>query len=280
MLRIEVATSGAELSSIYHKNHKQEYLWQGSPDWWPRRSPVLFPIVGKLNANLYRMNGKIFSLPQHGFARDMEFKVGRRGTNTVEFVLESTEELLQKYPFPFELKIIYSLNGVQLYIHYEVKNEGLKHMYFSIGGHPGFALIPGETPADYYIEFEKAETLDRHLLQEGLFSGKSERVISNEKILGLNNDFFTKDALVFKNMKSSSLHMKSRKSDYAVKLTFAEFPYFGIWSKPGAAFLCLEPWCGLSDTQGFEGEFSAKEGIQSLEPGKTFLRSFSIEIES
>jgi galactose mutarotase-like enzyme len=277
-LLITISTLGAELKSIYAKERQQEYLWQGSPDWWPRRAPVLFPIVGKLNNNVYRVNGKVFSLPQHGFARDNEFVVGERGADTIEFVLKSGNELLQNYPFPFELRIRYSLEGPQLHVRYDVENKGSQRMYFSIGAHPGFPLQSGETLSDYYIEFEKAETLDRHLLDEGLFNGKTERVISNEKILSLNNDLFAKDAIVFKGMQSTWLFLRSRKSDYRLKFSCEGFPYFGIWSKPGAPFLCLEPWCGLADSKGFEGEFKDKEGIQALEAGMIFSRSFSIEI--
>ena len=277
-LKITIETLGAELRSIVAKERQQEYLWQGAPEWWPRRAPVLFPIVGKLNNNAYRVNGKVFSLPQHGFARDNEFTAGERRANAIEFVLKSRPELLLKYPFPFELKIVYSLEGSKLQIRYEVGNKGSQPMYFSIGAHPGFALQSEENLSDYYVEFEKTETLDRHLLDGGLFNGKTERVITNERVLSLNSDLFTKDALVFKGMQSTWLYLKSKKSNYRLKFTYPDFPYFGIWSKPGATFICLEPWCGMADNNGFEGEFKAREGIRMLEAGMTFHRSFSIEI--
>src|SRR5882762_844103 len=277
-LKVTIETLGAELRSMFAKERQQEYLWQGAPEWWPRRAPVLFPIVGKLNNNAYQVNGKVFSLPQHGFARDNEFTVGERRANAIEFVLKSGPELLLKYPFPFELKIGYSVEGPTLHVRYEVGNSGSQPMYFSIGAHPGFALQSGESLSDYNVEFEKRETLDRHLLDGGLFNGKTERVITNEKVLSLSSDLFAKDALVFKGMQSTRLYLKSRKSNYSLKFSYPDFPYFGIWSKPGATFLCLEPWCGMADNNGFEGEFKAKEGIQMLEAGRIFHRSFSIEI--
>jgi galactose mutarotase-like enzyme len=276
--KIEIATMGAELKSIYNKHSEEEYLWQGLPDWWPRRAPVLFPIVGKLNNNTYRVNGKTFSLPQHGFARDNEFTVGHRNESSVEFILKSNDAFMLKYPFQFELKIRYSLEENRLQVAYQVSNNGSAPMPFSIGAHPGFALRQGETLADYYLEFEKAETLDRHLLEDGLFNGKTERVVTEEKALLLNDDLFRKDAIVFKNMKSTWLHLKSKNSDYKIKISYAGFPYFGIWSKPGASFLCLEPWCGMADRSGFEGYLNVKEGIQTLVPEGIFHRSFYIEI--
>jgi galactose mutarotase-like enzyme len=278
ILKIEIASAGAELNSIYHKQRHQEYLWQGNPDWWPRHAPVLFPIVGKLNGNSYRVNGKNFTLPQHGFARDNEFTAGERNDNAIEFILKSNSGLFQKYPFAFVLKIRYTLTAAQLQVVYEVGNMGLEVMYFSIGAHPGFALQKGENLSAYYIEFQENETLDRHLLENGNFNGKTERVLTNENTLPLYDDLFQKDAIVFKNMKSGWLYLKSRKSDYMLKFSCKDFPYFGIWSKPGASFVCLEPWYGLADSDGFEGEFSAKEGIQHVKHGETFSCTFSIEI--
>jgi galactose mutarotase-like enzyme len=278
-LKIEVDLAGAELKSIYHKERSQEYVWQGSPDWWPRRAPVLFPIVGKLNQNGYRFGEKSFSLPQHGFARDTRFNVQSNNGEAMTFCLSANAGLLEKYPFQFDLKINYRLKENILLETYEVVNPGSEPIYFSIGAHPGFALQPGEILSDYYIEFEKAETLDRHLLEEGLFNGSTERVLTNEKILNIEADAFKRDAIVFKGMKSRYVFLKSRKSPYSIKFDFPDFPYFGIWSKPGASFICLEPWCGLADRKGFEGELKDKEGIQMLGGGQTFSRGFSIEVE-
>lgn len=279
-LSIEIALMGAELKTIFHKKKKKEYLWQGSSEWWPRRAPVLFPVIGKLNDNSYTTNGKAFSLSQHGFARDKEFSVYEKSENRIVFFLRSDDALLKIYPYSFTLKIIYTLEGSTLHVGYEVKNDSAQLMYFSIGAHPGFRcpLNEGETFSDYYLEFEKAETLDRHLLDEGVFNGKTERILTDQQILNLNYELFIKDAIVFKNIQSSFLVLKSKSSDYFLKFEFPGFPYLGIWTKPNAPFLCIEPWCGLADNKGFSGELKGKEGIIELGEDKTFSKSYSITV--
>lgn len=280
LLSVEVSHAGAELSSIFHKLQQKEYLWQGDNAWWPRKAPVLFPVVGKLNNNSFQVNGESFSLPQHGFARDETFALLERSTDRLLFILRSTEKILRNYPFEFELLIGYELNEARLNVTYEVKNTGKDPMYFSIGAHPGFncPLNATERFSDYYLEFEKEETLERHLLTEGTFNGKTERVMNGSKILTLEEELFKKDAIVFKNMNSERIFLRSKKSDYSLEFAFKDFPFFGIWTKPGAPFICLEPWCGIADNMNFKGELKDKEGIVSLAAGDHFKRSWSVGV--
>lgn len=279
-LKIEIETAGAELRSIYHKIKKREFLWQGDPEFWPRRAPVLFPIVGKLKGNEYKVDGKIFKLTQHGFARDKEFATFKTNDSKVTFALISDKDSIKVYPFDFELKITYELIQNTLKVYYEVINPGEDQIYFSIGAHPGFIcpVNSNEKFEDYYIEFEKEETLSRHLLDEGLFNGKTEAILNDSRILDLNYDLFLKDAIVLKNMRSTYLILKSKSSDHSLKFEFSKFPYFGIWTKPNAPFICLEPWCGIADNINVEGELKEKEGIIILRKGEIFDRNYSITI--
>ncbi|MCW3072073.1 MAG: LacX-related protein [Bacteroidetes bacterium] len=280
ILRVEIAHAGAELSSVFHKQQQQEYLWQGSSEWWPRKAPVLFPIVGKLNDNAYRLDGQTYSLPQHGFARDMVFSVQQQEKEKLVFSLCSGEGTLANYPFEFELLITYELKGSELSVSYEIKNPAKEILYFSIGAHPGFncPLHAAEQFSDYYLEFEKAETLDRLLLDGGVFNGMTERVMTDTNILPLEEALFKKDAIVFKNMRSEYMILKSRRSDHSLKFSFRDFPYFGIWTKPGAPFICLEPWCGIADNKSFDGDLTKKEGIVALQPNEHFIRSWSVTL--
>jgi len=274
-LSIGVSSAGAELTSIFNKKRQQEFLWQGHAQWWPRRAPVLFPIVGKLNQNSYRVHGTTFTLPQHGFARDSEFAWRDSSTDSVSLELKSGDETRARFPFDFSLMISYHLHGGTLTTQYTIRNTGSSLLPFSIGAHPGFAFSAGETLSDYYIEFEKPEKLSRHLIQDGVFTGETEPVLDG-KILPISDDLMKKDAIVFKDMKSDTLVLKSRISDYCLKFHAAEFPYFGIWAKPGGPFVCLEPWCGLADNQDFRGDLSEKEGINILQPGETFVRGYAV----
>ncbi|HEX8515299.1 MAG TPA: aldose 1-epimerase family protein [Bacteroidia bacterium] len=280
LLSVEVSTLGAELSSVLSKKEQTEFLWQGDPGWWPRKAPVLFPIVGKLNNNSYVVNGKKYDLTQHGFARDKEFKVLSQGEDHLVFSLSSDAETLKVYPFEFELQVRYDLIGNKLTTTYEIRNTGKTEMLFSIGAHPGFncSLDAASSFSDHYLEFEKAEVLNRHLLSQGCFNGQTENVMEHTHILDLNEDLFRKDAIVFKNMESSFMYLKSRKKGSLLKFEFRGFPYFGIWTKPGAPFICLEPWCGIADNTTHKGELKIKEGINSLGAGENFTRSFSVEI--
>ncbi|MFN3404594.1 MAG: aldose 1-epimerase family protein [Cytophagaceae bacterium] len=280
-LKVSVKSSGAELISIKNTISNTEYLWQGDPSFWGRRAPVLFPIVGKVSGNKYRVDGKEYELPQHGFARDMHFDLVDQQDSNLTYCLKSSEQTKKLYPYDFELYISYSLNGNKLIVSYEVKNTDDKAIYFSIGAHPGFRcpLEEKESFNDYYLEFEKKENAVRHLITEGLANGKTEEVLKDENILNLSYDLFnTKDAVIFKNLKSSQVTLKSRKSKHQIKMDFAGFPYLGIWTKPGP-FVCLEPWFGIADQYGYEGEFKDKEAIRSLMKGKTFKAEYSIEIK-
>ncbi|MDF2437647.1 MAG: LacX-related protein [Bacteroidota bacterium] len=276
----EVAYAGAELQSIYSKTLDKELLWQGDDKWWPRKSPVLFPIVGKLNNNTYSIKGNKYNLPQHGFARDRKFLLANRSDNSLTFLLSSDTESLKVFPFEFDIYIHYMIDQARLTVTYEVINKDINEIFFSIGAHPGFncPLYEDESLADYYLEFEESETLERHLLDGGNFNGKTENLLTESNRLDLDEKLFTKDAIVFKNMRSSHMLLRSRKSDYSLKFGFNDFPYFGIWTKPGAPFICLEPWCGIADNNSFSGELRDKEGINKLNPSETFIRSFFLEV--
>ncbi len=278
-LKVTVKAAGAELTSIFHKQKQKELLWNANPEFWSRHAPVLFPIVGKLKNNSFTVSGNSYSLPQHGFARDTDFELLQQSENAVVFTLKSTAETLKKYPFDFELQLKYSLDGLKLNTQYTVINTGENKLPFSIGAHPAFVcpMNENETLADYYLEFEKQETLDRHLLSDGLFNGETERVMTATNFLALNEELFLKDAIVFKNMQSTYMILKSKKSDYTLRFSFEGFPYFGIWSKENSGFLCLEPWCGISDRFDFDGEIYQKEAIETLSPTQIFERVFSVE---
>ena len=171
IIRVEISAQGAELKSIFNKKFQLEYLWQGNASVWPRKAPVLFPIVGKLKDNTYTFNAKEYSLPQHGFARDQVFSLISSTKSLVVYRLHHNDESLNNFPFEFELDIIYSIEDSTLKVEYNIKNPSAKSdLYYSIGAHPGFncPLVHGEIFEDYYLEFEKPEKLNRILLDKGL----------------------------------------------------------------------------------------------------------------
>lgn len=277
---------GAELCSLRLKQDKTEYIWQADPKYWARYTPVLFPIVGRLANNEYLLGDKTYTLPQHGFARDMEFELLVHQDKYVQYRLLSNEETLKNYPSNFELVIGYTLKDKALIVEYTVKNRDDKTMYFSIGSHAGFRcpLLPGESFEDYYLEFSQRETVYRYPLENGLIVNQPEMILNNDHIIPLSYDLFNRDALIFKGLKSNSITLKSQKSSKTVMVKFDGFPFQGIWSKPNtnAPFICIEPWYGIADIAdiaGRNGQFSDKEGICTLNAYESFTCQFSIIIQ-
>jgi len=272
-IKVKINSFGAELTSL--SKGKNNYIWTIDEQFWNKTSPVLFPIVGSLKNDSYLLNQKKFSLPRHGFARNYEFNVIEKTETSATFSLSENEETLKVYPFHFELQIAYTLQENELIISYLVKNNSNEKMPFSIGAHPAFAIDSDIT--DYSLLFENDDILVTHELEKGQFSGKTRNLILEDKNLPLSYSLFDKDALVFKKLNSASLTILKNKNPY-LKVNFESFPNLGIWTKPEAPFLCIEPWHGYSDNKDSNRNIFEKEGIQTLNKHETFKTSFSIEI--
>jgi galactose mutarotase-like enzyme len=280
-VRATFKTKGAELTSLIHKGNELEYIWQADPQIWNRHAPVLFPIVGRLKNDTYSYRNDWFRLSQHGFARDLEYELEGLTEDALKFVLNHSEKTLVHSGFKFKLVIGYKLKATTLTVSYEVFNESEEPLFFSIGAHPAFRcpLTDKGKFEDYYLEFNEAETLERHLLTDGVFDGTTEVVMDNANILPLTYELFEKDALVFKKFKSNTVTLKSRKEPRGLKVSFPGFPYLGIWTKQkGAPFICIEPWYGLADSTNTSGDLVEKEGVMKLEPAEEFDCHYQIEI--
>lgn len=278
-LEITVKEKGAELCSLLSLQNNIEYIWQADPAFWPRHAPVLFPVVGRLKDDIYKYNDKNYKLGQHGFARDKDFtKVEIHQENSLAFVLKDDEETFEKYPFHFEFQIVYTLHESTLQIVYKVINKSESEMYFSVGGHPAFncPLNEGEVLNDYFLEFNQKENAERWLLDNGLLNGKTQKILENQNILPLSEELFTQDALVFKKLKSTSVKLKSKRSEKGLDFNFIGFPYLGIWKKPGAPFICIEPWFGVADSVNTDQNLTTKEGVLMLEAGEKFVCTYSV----
>jgi len=274
ILTASIKHAGAELFSLID-NQTKEYMWNGNPDFWPKHSPILFPIVGSLKNDTYKFGEKEYQLSRHGFARDKEFELIEKTESSATFSLSYNEETLQKYPFKFELQIIYNLEENKLNIGYKVINKGETQLPFSIGAHPAFSLP--EKFSNYNIQFEKEEQLEYSLLEDGLISNTTATLKTSNTTVSLNYKLFENDALVFRTLESNSLTILENSKPY-LKVNFEDFPSLGIWTKENAPFICIEPWFGYSDTLEKSGDILKKEGIQLLEANQIFNTEFSIQV--
>ena len=279
-LTVEIATFGAEIKSILD-NQYNEWMWNANPNFWGKTSPILFPIVGSLKNNTFIYKGENYTLSRHGFARDMEFESEQVSQTKAIFTLKANEKTLVNYPFYFELKVIYQLQNKQLSCTYEVTNIGNETMYFSIGGHPAFALGKDATDFEnFYLEFNNDDVLNRLKLVDGLISENKEIINLNNQQLPLHYDLFKEDAMVFRDLKSNAITIKNTKNENKLTLTFDDFTHFGIWTVQNASFICLEPWFGMADSQNHNQHIEDKEGMIALQPQQVFAKSWKVIIDS
>jgi len=276
-LQIQIAEKGAELQSV--KANGLEYMWRGDPAFWGKHSPVLFPIVGGLKNNSYTFDGKTYAMGRHGFARDKVFTVLDKTENSVLLGIGDTEETKNVYPFSFEFLIQYILDQQQLNIQYIVKNTDHRDMYFSVGAHPAFSvpLEDGLRFEDYALYFSDIENVGIYPLDDnGQTLRTSVPFLEESSILPLQKSLFYNDALVFKELRSTEITLKSEKSQHGLTVSFDGFPYLGIWSAKDADFVCIEPWNGIADNVDATGDLTQKEGIHALKPAEAFRRNWSV----
>ncbi|HBD25894.1 aldose 1-epimerase family protein [Flavobacterium sp.] len=268
-----INTIGAELIQLEKDN--KNYIWTVDEAFWNKTSPILFPIVGRLKNDSYSINGKSYELPRHGFARNFEFEVEHQTESSAIFILTDNAETLKNYPFPFELRLQYELIENSLKISYSVFNKSQEIMPFSIGAHPAFAIE--DSFSDYSLQFIEAEEFVSYELENEQFSNSFRKINSENGQINLDYSLFEKDALVLKHLKSDKLTLLKGNQPY-LSVEFEGFPFLGIWTKPNAPFLCIEPWCGLADNINHNGDIYEKEGIQLLENKSNFQRKIVINL--
>ena len=279
-LTVSINSLGAEICSVKNTNGL-EFIWQADAEIWARHAPVLFPIVGKLKDNSFIFENNTYELPQHGFARDLEFELLEKNNSSCTFQLSSSGQSKKKYPFDFIFQINYRLDKNKLVTNYKIVNPANKIIYFSVGAHPGFKcpLLPDETFEDYYLEFESS-SYKKTELRDGLLREEKKTFTVKDNKLFLSKHVFDNDALVFENSQVRSIRLCSSRSPHKIILTCNDWPYFGIWSKKNCSnFVCLEPWFGIADTENSNQQLDQKKGIIKLEARKEFNCSFSVIFE-
>jgi len=277
-ISVVVNELGAELNSIIYAG--KEFLWQGDANWWTGRAPILFPVVGLLNNGTYTHDGKRYKLNNHGFARQSIFTLKDKTDNTIMLSLCDDKDSRNVYPFEFELIVKYTLTRRSICTGFQVTNKSDGDMFFSIGGHPAFCcpLYQGEAFDDYEIVLNEKETVGNHIIaNNGLVLDNTTPFFNNTNQIPLAYELFNKhETVVFSNLKSTNSTLRSRKTGAGIAMDFTGFPYFAVWTKPGAPFVCLEPWCGVDDSPESTGVLREKTGIIKLSTKSEYACSFTI----
>lgn len=283
LLTIKVKEHGAELSSIVKNGI--EYLWQADPKFWARHSPVLFPIVGSVWNGEYRVGETTYKLGQHGFARDMEFTLVEQTDTEVRYRLESSDETLAKYPWPFTLEIAYRLRYDSVDVIWEVKNPGNDDMYFQIGAHPAFNYpdYSPEMQARGFLSFDRTEGLECIRIKEkGCVDTQTKypfQLPADGKFELTSKTFDEIDTLMLQDSQIGKVTLHRKDRSPWLTLSF-DAPVIGIWSPPtkNAPFICIEPWYGRCDRAGYTGDYRDRDWVNHLAPGQTFSSVYTITL--
>jgi galactose mutarotase-like enzyme len=279
-LKVEVSEHGAELQSI-KDNGGEEYLWQGDPAYWARRSPILFPIVCGLWKETYRVNGKEYHLSRHGFARDTDFTLLAKGDEQVVYGLHDTAETMKLYPYHFNLAVSYKLTDNKIHVVWHVENTDDKIIYFQIGGHPAFR-IPGAKagePVKGTLRFDNPEPMRLYANVEGCLAKGYHKVETDNGLFHFTEDSFKDDAIVFDHSQLRHIELLDEAGNTHVALDI-KTPAVGLWTPCGkhAPFICVEPWYGVSDWAEYDGDIKDRYLMNQLLPGSSFMSEYVITI--
>jgi galactose mutarotase-like enzyme len=268
-LNIEISPRGAELLSVIGKADGYQYLWQGNPQIWGKRAPLLFPIVGQLNQGKYLYQGREYSMGLHGFASQIDFSPCEAGEDSIMFSLCHNIDTFSQYPFQFRLAVIYTLLGKRLTTTYRVENMGDQTLWFSIGGHPAFNC-----------SLNQEGRKDCRLVNEsGYLTGQAVPFLKDQNVVDVASLDFDGKTKVYplKGLRSETVTLVDHNNGKTVRLGYAGFPFLGIWSPSNRApLVCIEPWCGITATVGVEDVLNQKQGIQWLGAGGYFSCSYDM----
>ena len=280
-LRVQIADSGAELLSVFDKERGAERIWNADPSVWNRHAPILFPFVGRVAGNEYRIGGKSYTMKtQHGFARDMDFACLEVSDNSVTHVLTATDSTRAIYPYDFALTVRHSLDGGRLTVEWRIENRGNEIMLYSIGGHPGFLLPEDVKKEDCYIAFPgKSRLTYFSVASDGLALPESKHTLTTEDGY-VPFDTSVYDTWIFAHQSIDAVQIADADRKPYVTMNCEGFPLLAVWAKDSGPFICLEPWYGRTDDTGFAGTLDEKPEIQKLEPGESKSISYSMEFNS
>ena len=277
-LTARIDPQGAELMSLCD-GQGRELMTPAEATHWGGHAPLLFPIVGRLNGDVLRLDGREYPMAQHGFARKSAWEVSAAGKETASFTLRDSAETRAAYPFAFELAVLYFVEDVTLTVAVRVSNPGPHPLPLSFGFHPAFAwpLPFGQPREDHRIVFQRDEAPTVVQLAGGLVATEVPSPLAG-RTLALDDALFAHDALVWAPVASQDV-VYGASHGPQLRISFPHTPYLGVWSQPGAKFVCIEPWHGHADPTGFTGDFRDKPGVVTVAPGDEWRCTMRVTLE-
>ncbi|MES3021235.1 MAG: aldose 1-epimerase family protein [Pseudomonadota bacterium] len=279
-LRCTVALRGAQLLSLSDGRTGDEFIWQRDPDVWSDSAPILFPVIGRLKDGAYVHRGQRYAMQIHGFARELDFEVLQRDAHGVTLQLRESAATLAQYPFDFSLRVHFTLDAYSLQVSYEVANPGTGVLPFSLGSHPGFRIPPSPRGLDdWSLVFSEQERSFCYRLDQGLLARlPSAFPMGRDRRIALTPSLFDGDAIIYKKVRSRHVRLVHRSGRVRLSMALGSAPDLGIWARPGAGYVCIEPWFGYDDDCAVSGELTAKPGIVLLPAGGRFNSGYAISV--
>jgi galactose mutarotase-like enzyme len=276
-LSAQINPFGAELWSL-RDSEGRDLLWDGDPAWWTGRAPLLFPIIGRLPDDRFTHDGEAYELAKHGFARRRAFEVVRREPSLARFRLAADAATRAAYPFDFVLEAEFAVAETELRMTVTVANAGTSPMPATFGFHPAFRWpLPGAGERGaHHLDFaeEEAGPLRRLGAEALLRTDRLPGPVEGRR-LTLRDELFVDDALIFEAPRSRSLRYGGEGGP-SLAIAWDGLPHLGIWTKPGAPYVCIEPWGSLPAEAGESAALAERGGLLVLAPGET--RAFSMTV--
>ena len=272
--RLGARETGAELACFTDISGEKEYeyIWQRC-EIWDGQAPLLFPVVGKLKEDIYELNGRTYVMEKHGFARKLPFELEKHDESSMCFLLKENEDTLKGFPFPFELRVIFHLRDNGFVMEHRVMNTGDETMYFSIGAHPAFQCRMGDR-----VVMDENETAGAYKLDENFLRGERlQEVFDDSREIVITRELFAEDALIFDGLRSRGCTVAKADGRH-VHVDFGGAPCLGIWAKPGAEYVCIEPWYGIDDSFDAGHDITKKHRILNLGAGNEFAFSVTVAV--
>jgi galactose mutarotase-like enzyme len=278
-----IESVGAEIRSLKDKATGKEHIWQIDASVWGSSSPVLFPAIGKIKEDKIVYNGANYDMPKHGIIRNNEQLVFEQlSESACIFTLTSSDKTLTQYPYKFTFSVEYKLLGKRLVINYIVENQDVVSMSFACGGHTAYACPLNEDIqlSDYVVEFPTEFNLQVSTLgASGLLSNRKRKIESDGKVLPLSETIFNEDALIFENIACDWVRLRKKGEKKGIVVRFKDYPHLALWAKPGADYVCVEPWLGLPDSEDESTDLTQKSTYKTIESGVKFSIAIETEVE-